>query len=176
MRVLLILAVSAVAASVAAPAGSGRTTGNFESARYAYTLLLPLGWSAAPATAGWNGVLSAGRPNVDTFRSASQSESLAGAARATLETRAAWHAEAARAARGDCAGPLVSGSTLRRFGGVRATMTAYLCDVGSYLTVVTLRRNNFGYAFVWRAQGRNARATWIELEGILESIEFAAPP
>jgi hypothetical protein len=172
MRLLVATAVALVVAATAASSGSARATGNFTSARYAYSLLLPLDWSTSAATAAWDGVLSARRPGVDTFWSDAWAESLTGVSATTLKTRAAWHAQAARAVHADCAGPLVRGSTLWRFGGVRATMTAYLCSVGSYLTLVTLRRNDRGYAFAWRAHGVTAGSTWIGLEGILESIEF----
>ena len=167
-----LLAVG-ILALVAVPAAPARAPGEFNSTRYAYSLLLPLGWNAQPAGGSWNGALTPGSPGVDTFKELESGRVLTAAALPTGLKRFGWHARVLRTARLNCGGPKVGGTTLLRFGGANATLTAFRCADGGYLTVVTAVHTRRGYAFGWLSHGPRAVSDWVELEGILDSVEFA---
>ena len=166
-----LLAVAFLALAVA-PAAPARAPFEFQSTRYAYSLLLPLGWNAQPAGGSWGGALTPGSPGVDTFKELDSGRVLTGAALATGLKRAGWHARVLRTARLNCAGRLVGGTRLLRFGGADATLTAFHCADGAYFTVVTAVHARRGYAFGWLSHGPKADSDRVELEGILDSVEF----
>jgi hypothetical protein len=167
-----VLAVGIIALAVV-PAVPARASGQFDSTRYAYSLLLPLGWSAQAAGGGWAGALTPGSPGVDTFKEIDSGRVLTAAALATGLKRAGWHARVLRTARLNCGGRVAGGTKLLRFGGADATLTAFRCDDGAYFTVVTEVHARRGYAFGWLSHGPRALSDRVELEGILDSVEFA---
>jgi hypothetical protein len=169
MRLLAV----AILALVVVPAAPARAPGEFSSTRYAYSLLLPLGWNAQPAGGSWTGALTPGSAGVDTFKELESGRVLTAAALPTGLKRFAWHARVLRTAKVNCGGPKVAGTTLLRFGGANATLTAFRCVDGAYFTVVTAVHTRRGYAFGWLSHGPRAVSDWVELEGILDSVEFA---
>ena len=164
-------AVAVLALAVVPPAPARAPT-EFNSTRYAYSLLLPLGWSAQPAGGNWAGALTPGSPGIDTFKEIDSGRFLTAAGLPTGLKRAAWHARILRTARLNCGGRIADGSTLLRFGGANATLTAYRCADGAYFTVVTAVHARRGYAFGWLSHGPRAVHDRVELEGILDSLEF----
>jgi|RhiMetdeSRZDD1v2_1073273.scaffolds.fasta_scaffold07906_6 hypothetical protein len=163
----------AILALVVVPAASARDPGAFSSTRYAYSLLLPLGWNAQPAGGNWAGALTPGSAGVDSFKELESGRVLTAAALPTALGRFAWHARVLRTAKVNCGGPKVAGTSLLRFGGANATLTAFRCVDGAYFTIVTVVHTRRGYAFGWLSHGPRAVSDWVELEGILDSVEFA---
>jgi hypothetical protein len=169
MRLLAV----AILALFVVPAASAREPGAFSSTRYAYSLLLPLGWNAQPAGGNWAGALTPGSAGVDSFKELESGRVLTAAALPTALGRFAWHARVLRTAKLNCGGRKVGGTSLLRFGGANATLTAFRCVDGAYFTVVTVVHTRRGYAFGWLSHGPRAVSDWVELEGILDSVEFA---
>jgi hypothetical protein len=165
--------VVAIVALIAVPAASADASNEFNSTRYAYSLLLPIGWSAQPAGGSWAGALTPGSAGVDTFKELESGRTLTGASLPTGLKRFAWHARVLRTARLNCGGRVAGGTSLLRFGGADAALTSYRCADGAYFTVVTAVRARRGYAFGWLSHGPRAVSDWVELEGILDSLEFA---
>jgi hypothetical protein len=163
----------AILALVVVPAAPAREPGAFSSTRYAYSLLLPLGWNAQPAGGNWAGALTPGSAGVDSFKELESGRVLTAAALPTGLGRFAWHARVLRTAKLNCGGPKVGGTSLLRFGGANATLTAFRCVDGAYFTVVTVVHTRRGYAFGWLSHGPRAVSDRVELEGILDSVEFA---
>jgi hypothetical protein len=157
-----------------APAASSAPSGGFTSMRYAYSLLLPLGWTDESTPGSWDGGLASTNAGVDVFRDTNdRSVLLTAAERPTAASRAVFHAEVARGALVSCRGRLVGGTTMLRFGGASSKLTSYSCADGTYLTLVTLAKDGRGYAFAWASHAARARADRVELEGILDSFEFS---
>jgi hypothetical protein len=169
MRLLAV----AILALFVVPAAPAREPSAFSSTRYAYSLLLPLGWNAQAAGGNWAGALTPGSAGVDSFKELESGRVLTAAALPTALGRFAWHARVLRTAKLNCGGPKVGGTSLLRFGGANATLTAFRCVDGAYFTVVTVVHTRRGYAFGWLSHGPRAVSDWVELEGILDSVEFA---
>ena len=169
MRLLAV----AILALFVVPAAPAREPGAFSSTRYAYSLLLPLGWNAQPAGGNWAGALTPGSAGVDSFKELESGRVLTAAALPTALGRFAWHARVLRTAKLNCGGRKVGGTSLLRFGGANATLTAFRCVDGAYFTIVTVVHTRRGYAFGWLSHGPRAVSDWVELEGILDSVEFA---
>jgi hypothetical protein len=169
LRRLLVVAIGAL---IVVPAVSADASNEFNSTRYAYSLLIPLGWSTQPAGGSWAGALTPGAAGVDTFKELDSGRVLTAAALPTGLKRFAWHARVLRNARLNCGGRVAGGTSLLRFGGAPASLTSYRCADGAYLTVVTEVRAGRGYAFGWLSHGPRAVSDWVELEGILDSLEF----
>ena len=162
------------ASAAASPSGSATT---FTSPFYAYTLTLPPGWIATPASKKWDGIGAPGddNPAVDRFHGQGSGSMHAFAAPASLDLARYGADVIARIAQfhADTCPPKPDTVEALMVGTQPATFIAWNC--GILINVVATVHNGTGYEFVFRdpdvhqATDDSDRATF---DSILRTVSF----
>ena len=175
-------APSAVASSSATPSSTATAAGSqltFTSALYAYSIVLPTGWSAAPATRRWDGTKSPGSDDLvnDRFvtgvsasawaRAAPVSGNLGAYVAATIAANAEFHGSTCGTEPPDAVEPIT-------IGGETGSLLAW--DCGILINVgVTIHAGN-GYFFGFRDPAIHAATDPLDHDlfvAMLASVSFA---